>query len=132
MDKKQQNVRQAKTLSEYANIAFPRDKTVCMLLLFRCFQFGIQDKSLVASNENVRFVQKCTHTQTLLCTSEFGWNSSWNEMNWKGTNEQWKWRLKIPILSNEKKMWIIWWKLRSNQFGWFNVLRANKIHNLST
>lgn len=42
MDKKQQNVRQAKTLSEYANIAFPRDKTVCMLFLFGLFfsRFG--------------------------------------------------------------------------------------------
>lgn len=40
MDKKQQNVKQANTLNEYANIAFPRDKTVCMMEFGVCYSLN--------------------------------------------------------------------------------------------
>lgn len=99
MDKKQQNVKQAKTLSEYANIAFPRDKTVCMFFLFYFLQFG--DKCLT---EKVWFIVR-THTHTFAST----WISGeiLAEMKW---NKRQIWSINIPIKKMDQmngNMWII-------------------------
>lgn len=133
MDKKQQNVRQAKTLSEYANIAFPRDKTVCMLDLFRFFQFGVATRvwwfqckcSIYPKNV---YVHK--HTYVSANSGEILAEMKWNKKE-KWTRKFW---LKRWIVSQVKRRYESFDGNcdRTNSADLIGKMsNTNKIHHLS-